>query len=224
MTAEQLNALINKIAEEVLYRLNSMEPSDEEVTGSVAIVTTYVPSMKTALETLESRHGDVEYIVHETEFTAVGRTTLRVQEENKHEILERVASSANVVLVTPKLGLLSSIASGEDDGYVEHVVMRSLLWGRNVEVLLDFEPPKYKRNTFFEKIVTILTTLEDMGMKVLTYKCSTPDNEQRYTLVTETEVLEAYKSGKTQVMCAPGAIVTPSAKDKAKELEIEINY
>ncbi len=224
MTEERLNVLINRIAEEVLYRINKAAPKDEEVTGTVGIVTSYIPSLKTALKTIEEKYNQIEYIADGTEFSAFGRQCLQVDEENRQEVIQKVASSANVVLITPKISLLAKIAEGEDEGYIEYLITRALLWGRNVEVLLDFTPPRFKRNTFFEKIITILETLEEMGVKVVSYKCSEQDDSNRYSLVTETEVLSTYKAGKKEVMCAPGAIVTPSAKDKAKELEIAINY
>ena len=61
-------------------------------------------------------------------------------------------------------------------------------------MLLDFKPPRFKRNTFFEKIVTVIETLGDMGVEVLSYQCSVAKDGERLTLVTENEVVAAYKT------------------------------
>ena len=55
MSREELNALINRITQEVLYRLKELEPADENVSGTVVIVSSFIPSPKTALETIHTR-------------------------------------------------------------------------------------------------------------------------------------------------------------------------
>ncbi len=224
MTEKELNILINRIAEEVLFRINQAAPKDEKVEGTIVLVTSYVPSLKTAVETIESLYEKEEYVACDVEFDLIGKQVTLLGESNEAVVLEKVAGSANIVILTPKISLLERIAHGNDDNFTEHAIMRALLWGRNVEVLLDFVPPRFKRNTFFEKIVTVIETLEEMGVKVLSYKCSVAVDEDRLALVTETEVIDAYKAGKEKINCASKAIVTPSAKDKAAELGIIINY
>lgn len=225
MNKEELSALINRITEEVLYRLRELEPADENVSGTVVIVSSFIPSPKTALETVHARYGkDAQFITFGTSFTPIGSRVVNADEQEKESILEQVAGSANVVLMTPKVGLLSNIAQGNDEGFIEHLIMRSLLWGRKVSVLLDFKPPRFKRNTFYEKIVTVIETLSDMGMEILSYQCAVAKDGERLTLVTENEVVAAYKTKEKQVLCAPRAIITPSARDKAKELGVDLNY
>ena len=225
MSREELNALINRITQEVLYRLKELEPTDENVSGTAVIVSSFIPSPKTALETIDMRYGkDVQFITFGTSFTPIGSRVLNAEEQEKDSIIEKIVGSENVVLMTPKVGLLSNIAMGNDDGFIEHIVMRSLLWGRKVTVLLDFKPPRFKRNTFFEKIVTVIETLGEMGVEVLSYQCSAAKDGERLTLVTENEVTAAYKTKEKQVLCTADAIITPAAKDKAKELGVDLNY
>ncbi len=224
MNSTELNALINRITEEVLYRLKEMEPADENVSGTVVIVSSFIPSPKTALMTIDEKYGkETEFITFGTAFTPVGRRCTSADEHEMDSILEKVAGSANVVLMTPKVGLLEKIATGNDEGFIEHLVMRALLWGRKVSLLLDFKPPRFKRNTFYEKIVTVIETLDEMGMEILNYQCALAKDGDKLTLVTEQDIVMAYKAKAQEVRCAANAIITPSAKDKAKELGIIIN-
>ncbi|MPN41325.1 hypothetical protein SDC9_188868 [bioreactor metagenome] len=104
------------------------------------------------------------------------------------------------------------------------MLLRSILWGKKAHVLLDFTPPRFKRGTFYEKIGDALDALVDMGVSVFTYSCIRPAKAGALALVTENDVVEAFESGKFNIGCVRGAIITPSARDKAKELNIKIDW
>lgn len=138
--------------------------------------------------------------------------------------MQKLAGAADVVLVTPKIGLLCNIAYGNDEGFLEQAILRPLLWGRRVSVVLDFQPPKFKRGTFFEKIVDAIDALTSMGVRVLAYKCAAEyTEEEKKTLVTETDVLEAHAKGQKRILCELGAVITPLARDRADELKIALD-
>jgi len=223
---EELGALVKRITQEVLLRLEQAKPVDETVKGTVVLVSSYVPSPKSALSRIKEVYGSegVEFINFGTDFTPIFEKAMHATEENRDEVLAKVAEAANIVLITPKISVLSTIAEGNDEGFLEHLMIRSLLWGRNVGILLDFRPPRFKRNTFFEKVVTVTETLTDMGIRIMSYKCSTEKGANALTLVTEQDVMDAFRKKEKDILAASGAIVTPSAKDKAKELGININY
>lgn len=223
MNDEATKALIDRIVQEVLYRIDMAEPKDEYVSGTAVLVTTHVPSKRSAIDEIKRRFTDLRFVrFGGTAFDSAIETVIDANDAGEDAVMDIAASSENVVLLAPKLKLLESVAMGDDSGFVEQVVIRSLLWGRNVTVLLDFAPPRFKRNTFFEKVATIAQTLEEMGATILTYKCASFEGAEGLSLVTEGDVLAAAKDGKTEIRCATGAIVTPAAKDAAKEAGIKI--
>jgi hypothetical protein len=61
-----------------------------------------------------------------------------------------------------------------------------------------------------------------MGIRILTYKCAQKGAEG-LPLVTEADVIEAWRNRKTEIRRARGAIVTPAARDKSGELGIRID-
>lgn len=224
MDDKQRRALIDRIVEEVLYRIKERQPSCESLRGTVALVTSYVPSLKNALETVKGRYGkDVTYINFGTGFAPVTEEAMDAGQAGEQAVLAKVAGAANILLLTPKIGLLEDIAAGRDEGFVQHLMIRGLLWRRDVGILLDFDPPRFKRNTFYEKIATAVAALEDMGVRLMTYECASYTDARGLALVTENDVMEAQKNNQAEILCAANAIVTPAARDKANELGVKIN-
>jgi hypothetical protein len=221
--AGERSLLIDRITQEVLSRLSALEAKDENVSGTVVLVTSRIPSPASAMSKLKERFGgELSFVNFGVKVPFAIPGVIDAGERPGDMIMETVASAAGVVLLAPRIGLLDVIAKGDDSDFVPYLVIRSLLWRRDVSVLLDFEPPRFKRNTFFEKLADVLTTLEDMGVRLLTYKCAQRGAEG-LCLVTEADVTEAWRNRKTEIRRAPGAIVTPAARDKSKELGIRLN-
>ena len=63
-----------------------------------------------------------------------------------------------------------------------------------------------------------------MGVSVFTYSCIRTAGPEAVSLVTESNVASAYGDGKAKITCARGAIITPAARDRAKELGIKIDW
>ena len=224
---EQLTALVAKVVGEVMKRIQFETMNDETVTGTVAVFTSFVPSKKACSNALTERYGSgIDCaLLGEAEFDMAGFLKMKVSTKEDEQILiERLARTANVVLVTPSLSLLYRLAAGDDSGIAETSVLRPLLWGRKVSVLLDFDVPRFKRATFFEKVVDALDVLTNMGVSVISYNpASEKEEEKRLSLITETQVREAAEDGSFRILCANDAIVTPLAKEKAEELGVALD-
>lgn len=221
-----LDAFINDIVDRVLNEIERDLPADENVQGTLAIFTSYVPSAKSATRALVEKYGeDVECALFgDAELEPYGFSVLKVSDGiAQNQLMQKAAGKGRIVLVTPKIGLLEKVAQGNDEGFVENVFLRSLLWGRKACILLDFVKPKFKRGTFFEKIVDIIDSLTAMGIEISSYSCTGEKVTNSYSLVTETDVVEAEKRGDTSMLLAEGAIVTPLAAEKARELHIKLD-
>ena len=225
MEETRMDELIHSIVDRVLARLERDMPKDEDVQGTLAIVTSYVPSPKRAGKALVEQYGeDVECaLCGEADFEPYGFQTLRVYDAlAQKQLVQKAAEKGRIVLVTPKISLMERIAQGDDNGLIEHIMLRALLWGQRVCLLLDFEKPGLKRGTFFERMVDTIDALVAMGVEIATYRCVGERQTNQYSLVTEREVQQAYDRGETYVLLADGAIVTPLAADRARELNIRL--
>ena len=217
----ELKSIIRRIAEKVVRE--ALEPETVE-RGALALTPAFIPDAAPLEQYLKQTYG-MDVACAGEGALALSETIRRITAETPQErarLMARLKSFADVLLVCPPLWMLQSIARGDDRGYFEQAAMRALLWHKNVTVLLDFEPPKQGRGTFFEGIGDALKALEEMGAKIVTLKLSVGRPEGELTLVTEADVEAAQKAGKARVRCAPGAIVTPLADDAARQLGVAI--
>jgi hypothetical protein len=193
-------------------------------TGTAVLITSYVPGYPEALKRIRENFGEeIEFFGFDgyglpetaakvTHAAAVGVGALA----------DKLGDMANVVLLAPRLGLLDDIVHGLDAEVPAYLAIRSILWKKNVRLLLDFEPPKNKRNTFYEKIMEAVQALEAIGVGIMTYRSTGEPEPEGYTLITETDVRRAYQEGQYRMRKAADAIVTPAAVDAAEELGIYI--
>jgi len=223
ITKEQL---IDRIVREVMYRIGRQDETEPYAKGAVVLMTSHVPGCREAVRMIEELCGaDTEYIgfggagFPEGPYPKVSDAELIGPEA----VSERVHLKEKVILLAPKLVLLEQIAQGSDEGLPAYLMIRSLLWGKDVSALLDFEPPRFKRNTFFERVVSAIETLEDVGIGISTYRCVQGPEEGMLALVTERDVVSAAAQGRGRIRKTAAALVTPAAKDAARELGIVID-
>lgn len=218
----ELKILIRRVAERVIRRM--LEPESVE-TGAIALLPSFVPDAGPLKKYLRESFADGLICAGEGA-AALGEEFKAVNAESQHDkqrLMEALKGCEQVLLVSPPLWMLKNIAQGDDRGFFEQAFMRALLWNKSVTVVLDFEKPGFKRSTFFEELSDALHSIEGMGASVTTLKLSAGKPEGQLSLVTETEITDAHKQGRQRVRCAPGAIVTPLARDAAKELGVSID-
>ena len=124
-------------------------------------------------------------------------------------LLERVKEAKTVILVSPRLELLRRIASGDDGDPLSHLLVRAILWQKDVRVYLDYEPPRFRRNTFLADTAEAIDTLRQMAVT---------------DLVTEADVLDAAKTESKTIRCRSGAIITPAARDALAATDVILRY
>ena len=89
---------------------------------------------------------------------------------------------------------------------------------------MDFEPPQFQRNTFFAGVADALDTLKSLNVKVDYYDTGQQAALQRKDFITEKDVLDAAERPEKLILCAIGAIITPSAKDAISETGVILSY
>lgn len=216
---------ILRIAEEVKRQVSEGEPAKGAARDcALVIVSNPVAGAEKAVEALRRKTGRglrfAAVGVPGKEYAGAGEV---LRDPDVQTLFDQAAGSGEIVLLAPRISLLENIVCGRDEGKVENVAVRSLLWGKKVRILMDFTPPKFKRDALHKKIEGIIDDLTDMGAEVGAYQWMETEGTEGLSLVTENEVLEAYTNKSGRVACAKGAIVTPAARDRAKELNIRID-
>ncbi len=222
--------MIRLIAEEVLRRVEDMGglasvTNSQAKNGVLVLIPSYIADEAALMSYLKRTYQEpVTCILWEN---AVLKNspfkTARFQAGvDETQLMASLNQYGEIVLAIPPITLLKNIASGDDSGFIEQLVMRAILWEKKVSCVLDYTMPKFKRSTVFEVLCDALDALKDMGVKVVSTAPGTQKAMHGLSLVTETDVEDTYKKAGTSVITLPGAIITPLARDKAKELNIAI--
>ena len=123
-----------------------------------------------------------------------------------------------------RLELLRRIASGDDGDPLSHLLVRAILWQKDVRVYLDYEPPRFRRNTFLADTAEAIDTLRQMAVTVCPYFAVAPQEPEGTDLVTEADVLDAAKTESKTIRCRSGAIITPAARDALAATDVILRY
>jgi hypothetical protein len=216
---DELKKLIRRIVEQEVRKALAPESVEE---GALVLLPTYVPDPEPLKSYLKEKYAYGVTAAGEgaaalgAEFITAGVES----PQDRQRLIASLKSYEDILLAVPPLWMLKNIAIGDDRGFFEQTLIHALLWKKNVYVVLDFERPGFGRA--FEGLSDDLRAIENMGAKIVSLKLSVGRPEGQLSLVTEAEVTDAQRQGRERLRCAPGAIVTPLARDAAKELGIEI--
>jgi hypothetical protein len=221
----KIREIIRRVTERVLERLMAEGIFQPDQCGTLVIVPDFIPEAMLLDEYLKKRFPAgitcallEPAIALDPAFERIDATGREAQ----RELLASVKFYERVVLAMPAQQMLRRIAHGEDAGFAGQMILRAILLQKKVTVLLDYDPPKFRRGTFFEELGSAIAALRDMGTEVVSLVPTLRQADSGCELLTEDEVLQAYANGDRSIRCAKGAIVTPLAKDKANELGIAI--
>lgn len=192
---------------------------------ALVLVPGFVPAPERALAALATQYGKNLQLVFLSDAVFAGGETPACRLDwatQQNELVELLVRAEHAVLLAPGTALLARMGAGESPEDFSEALVRRILWGKAVEVLLDFEPPKFRRDTVFARLAEAIDQLTAMGFRFSTYQPCERGAGDVLALVTEREVVDAKQSGRKMILCAAGAIVTPLAVDTAKELQIHI--
>lgn len=221
----QTREIIRRVTERVLERLMAEGLFLPHQTGALVLVQNFVPETALLNKYLKDRFPSGVTCAVPENFAGLDpefHTICAAQRDEQQRLFSSLKFYEHIVLAMPSLQLLNRIANGEDSGFLEQLVLRAILLEKNVTVVLDYQPPKFKRGTFFESVVNSITALRDMNVEIVSLVPTLRQADPGCELVTEDKILQAYLYGDRSVQCARGAIVTPLAKDKANELGVTI--
>lgn len=218
MDREQLHKLIEEVTGEVELRLERKQGGKRRCKERVVLLPAPAAFPKELQECLLRRCSGGWTTV---DFTGGG--DVPPEQLSRQHLQELVSQAELVALAAPPITLLREIAAGEDGTDLAYLVIRAILWGKKVELLLDFDPPRFHRNSFLGQVAEAVDTLRSMGVEIVNYRLSRPQ-QALLDLVTEEAVRQAAKTRDKTLWCESSAIITPSARDAIRELGVEIRY
>lgn len=223
MNQELLHKFIEAIVAEVVRRVAILERQKqhpEDVLVLVAAPTAYPEELKALLKT-QFGEGYTPLCFREN---CELPHALYAASMSQADILAQITKAKTVILIAPRLEQLQEIAEGKDQDFLSYLMIRSVLWRKDVRLYLDFEPPRFKRNTFLEGVNSCLDTLKDMGVTVSPYYTGDAARQIGESLVTEADVLAASERPDKTIRCRVGAIITPAARDALAVHDVIVRY
>ena len=223
MNQELLHKFIEAIVAEVVRRVAILERQKqhpEDVLVLIAAPTAYPEELKALLKT-QFGEGYTPLCFREN---CELPHALYAASMSQADILAQITKAKTVILIAPRLEQLQEIAEGKDQDFLSYLMIRSVLWRKDVRLYLDFEPPRFKRNTFLEGVNSCLDTLKDMGVTVSPYYTGDAARQIGESLVTEADVLAASERADKTIRCRVGAIITPAARDALAVHDVIVRY
>ena len=168
MDRAQLYKLTELIVAEVVRRIAQEERRRQHPEQVLVLLADSVSFPEKLQQTLNEQFG-VAYTpvsIPETN-TFADEALLYAGKLEPGGLLERVKEAKTVILVSPRLELLRRIASGDDGDPLSHLLVRAILWQKDVRVYLDYEPPRFRRNTFLADTAEAIDTLRQMAVTLL---------------------------------------------------------
>lgn len=225
MNRELLHKLIDAIVEEVVRRVAIMERRKQNPERVLVLLAAPLAYPKELKELLKSQFGEGYTPISITQDSALeDESTLFLSELGESGLTEKITAAKTVVLVGPKLELLNKIARGEDQDLLSYLMIRSILWKKDVRLYLDFDPPQFKRNTFLEGVASGIETLRQMQVTVCPYYKGDAAAAKQNSLITEADVLAAAERKDKTIHARVGTIITPAARDALLTSGVIVQY
>lgn len=225
MDKANLQKLISLIVEEVVRRVKEQLRKEQHPEDVLVLLPEQLAYPQKLKDYLSAQFGESFVPI---QFTEQPQLELEGMENaadlGLQGLFERISQARSVLLVSPAMALLQQIAAGDDRDLVAKLMIRSILWQKDVHVLLDFEPPRFQRNTFLATVASALETLSSMQVQIDHYDTGQTKPQERKDLITERDVLEAAQREDKTLRCKMNAIITPSARDAIASTGVILKY
>ena len=133
------------------------------------------------------------------------------------QVLEEVE---HIIIVGLKISQMKSLIDVDDADDINHVILGSLMANKPVTVILNTNSP------ILDKISETIKGITELGIEVVNLQEPKQDNKEVVTteLITERYIEDISKNGSKVLYLQKRQLITPLAKDKLRELKINIEY
>ena len=134
----------------------------------------------------------------------------------RQTVMQMVPRVLRARIMTPSSAFYRRVAELRDDCFFADLTIRLLLSGADVTIQSGMV-----REHIPKRMQAYLQQIAEDGAHIV-YLPTEPTARPALTLITAEEVAACYRQGRRELEAAPGAIVTPYARDEAKELGVTI--
>jgi hypothetical protein len=246
----ELEELIKKTTAEVVNRaLKSQAVSFKDLSMPMLkqlllIIPANVINLNVAIRQIEKRYSDYEIYIasYKRTDTIKFQFAKEIYDLNDEPQRDKLANNINkyeeIIVLSPELTQMRALIEGDDSGFIENLLIYSLLHKKKTVFLFNYDMKAVPYNSFGKKIKDLLASISEMGVLIESLrhdevkksdveslrtdreKKSDAVTVQSKQLITEDQVVDFYKSGRKEILCEKGCIITPLARDAAYEMGV----
>lgn len=226
--------IVQKITEEVLRYFSASESSETSQSTNVCcnanhdaimvITSSYVPNAEKIAQYLKKNYRSYHLVGVKKAETSLGIANAVLDEQSQEQIAARVEKQKRLVIVAPRLYQIKNMISGQDKEPLEYVTLNALMQGKETEIVLGCRTSEHMNNALERKVLQMVDQMNRMGIDVIDniFAEQEPNGKRKNnkSFISEEEVLLANSRNEKEVWLEKNAIITPLARDTAKELGI----
>jgi|GEM_PF-2352023 len=234
----ELEALIKKATAEVVNRIMQQSQtvtfqdiSIPKLKQLLLIIPANVINLEEWVKQIELRYCDCKLSIASFKKTDAIKfeSVKEIYDLNGELARDNLANNINkyeeILFLSPELKQMRALAYGDDSGFIENLVIYSLLHKKKTVFLFDYEVQALPANSIGKKIKDLLGSISEMGVLIEVILHDKEKKSDAMTisskqLITQREVEDFYKSGKKEILCEKGCIITPLAKDASREMGV----
>jgi len=126
-------------------------------------------------------------------------------------VMQMLPQVGRAAVMTPSMAFYRRVYELSDSCYFADIVSRLIASGAYVSVTCGMERERIPR-----RAVEWIKAMAEDGVKII-YKDAPEKTPDALDLITAAEVAACRRRGQKELLAAPGAIITPNARDEAKE-------
>jgi hypothetical protein len=217
-----IDKLVREITDKIQKRTNNSFPTGKKGKSILVIIPNLIFGFDDYIDFIKSRFKDFNVLFTSKEEIL---ESLDINPDNQvpfdlssSTFLTSLDSYEKVMLRGPKLDLLKSISTLNDETDINHIIIGRVMSSKDVVILINVN------SVLGSKISKLLTDVRKVGIEVINIQDKGLNSISDKNIITEKDVLQFKDSDIKAVTIAKNQILTPLAKDKLREYKIEIEY
>lgn len=201
----------------------------------LVIIPEYAVNTNGYLNFLSERYKDYKQVLANlSAIKIINRQNINYIDAKSDEGRQYISNAFNnfeiISCICPGIMLMSSIESMDDRGFVENLILSSIIHKKKTEFLIDYSIDELGKNKLAQKLQELIRSMNSLGIDVKTINSPEGISITQKTvkaardLITEKDI-EMFKNKENEaIYCEKGCIITPLALDRAKELGIQVVF
>ena len=215
MEVNNLDKLVKAVTNNILNTIDLSSISDKSCLilfqNSVFGFNEYIDQIKEEYEGYEL-YLSTNDCLNDYDLNGIKTIGFDINSSSFRNVLESVE---NIIIIGLKISQMKSITETDDSEDINYIVLSSLMANKKVDLMINSNKKMYKL------ILKQLNSIKQMGISISNIQ-RVKESELSVNLITEEYVKGLKNSGASKIVLSSNQLITPLAKDKLRELNIDI--